>query len=497
MNSSESSAKPNDKNSFKPISAFHLYYQLTYMAAMASAGLSRSRTFLVAAEAKSPVATYFAAINTLVTEFRYDYPEACRIVGNKAKSDNVKSFLLRLSDALRSGEPLAEFLTREAEIQGQDYQNDYERNMEGLKQWSNAFSSILMSVALIIIIQMVSGMIYSTEAGTMGGMVVAGIAMSGFGAFVIYRSAPREVMTGRAIDGSPEQRQALRLMRLLLPIGVMAGMVLRVIGLDFSFVLMIVAAMLLPIGIVSIRSDKKVIKKDVEFSTFLRSAGGMATSSGTTVKQALTRIDLTSFPVLEGDIDRLSKRLQARVEPEICWRLFGTESGSRLINEVVDIFYGAIKMGGDPEKVGYVCSLFVARTTALRSKRRLTASTFAGLATVMETVAAGLLVFVLSIINSFAIMVEKVMPKNTDALSSAPQMSLSMGQFSPSDLQFLQFVTILMVLSIIAVGAAAILACTGGLKLKYFFYLSLGLFIAGVSMLIVPPMVASLLKVNA
>ncbi len=118
MSSSKSSPKHGDSSSFKPVSPFDLFYQLTYMSAMAAAGLSRSKTFEIAAQSHSPAAVYFGAVNTLVDELRYDYPEACRRIGVKAKSDNMRSFLLRFSDALRAGEPLADFLAREAEVQG-------------------------------------------------------------------------------------------------------------------------------------------------------------------------------------------------------------------------------------------------------------------------------------------------------------------------------------------------------------------------------------------
>ena len=40
------------------------------MSAMASAGISRSKTFELAATSDSPTAAYFEAINTLVNEFR-------------------------------------------------------------------------------------------------------------------------------------------------------------------------------------------------------------------------------------------------------------------------------------------------------------------------------------------------------------------------------------------------------------------------------------------
>lgn len=494
MNSSKSLPKHASKNSFKLVSPFDMFYQLTYMSAMAAAGISRAKIFEIAAQSKSNAAEYFAAVNTLVDEFRYDYAEACRYIGLKSKSENMKSFLLRLSDALRSGEPLAEYLAREAEVTSEDYENGYERDLESLKQWSNAFSSIVMSVSLIVIIQIVSSMIYSLNATMMIGLVFTGIVISGFGAFIIMRSAPKEVMTVPAAIGSPEQQKSMKLSRLLIPGSILVGSILSVIGVPISWSLMLAAGALLPVGYISMKSDKLVTKKDVEFSTFLRSLGGTATASGTTLKMALTKIDLSSFPTLEPDIDRLSTRLRALVDPTICWHKFGLESGSRLITEVSDIFYGAVKIGGDPERVGYLCSLFTAKTTQLRSKRRLTAGTFSGLATVMQAVVAGLMIFVLSIVTNFAEMVTQLMPKSTDALSSAPAASLTIGQFSAGDLQFLSAITVGMVLVLATVSAAAMIFCDGGYKLKVTLYLSMIIFISGICFLLVPPMVAGILS---
>ncbi len=494
MSSSKSSPKHGDNSSFKPVSPFELFYQLTYMSAMSAAGLSRSKTFEIAAQSTSRAAVYFAAINTLVDELRYDYPEACRRIGARARSENMKSFLLRLSDALRSGEPLADFLTREAEVQGEDYKNKYERDLEGLKQWTNAFSSIVISVALIMIIQMVSSLIYSMSMSMMIGLVTTGVILSSFGAWIILRSAPKEVMTVPASKGSREQRRALRLFRLLVPLSLASGALLNLLRLDLGWSLLAVAALLLPIGIASMISDRKMNKKDVEFSTFLRSVGGMATSSGTTLKQALTKIDLSSFPTLEPDIRRLSTRLQALVEPELCWQKFGLESGSKLIQEVIGIFYGATKAGGDPERVGYVCSLFTAKTSQLRAKRRLTAGTFSGLTTVMQAIVAGLMVFVLSIVKDFTELATSLMPKDSTALQGQPT-SMTLISISASDVHFLGTITVIMILLLALVGAAAIVFCDGGYKLKGALYLAITLIISGFSLLFVPSIVAGILKV--
>lgn len=496
MNSSKSSRKQGSKDFFKPVPPFDMFYQLTYMSAMASAGITRAKTFELAAQSSVSAAVYFEAVNTLVEEFRYDYAEACRRVGVKAKSDNMRSFLLRLSDALRSGEPLAEFLVREAEVMGRDYENQYDRNLESLKQWSNAFSSIVISVALIIIIQVISSMIYSSNLTMIGGLVFTGVVMASFAAWIIWRSAPKEVMTIKASQGSKEQKRAMRLFRLLMPLASVLSMVLYMVGVEPGLILILFAALILPIGITSMISDKHTTKKDVEFSTFLRSTGGMATSAGTTLNESLSKIDLSSFPTLEPDITRLMKRLQARVDPELCWRKFGMESGSRLISDVIDIFFGAIKIGGAPDRVGYLSSLFAAKTSQLRAKRRLVTGTFSGLTTVMQAVIAGLMIFVLSIVQSFAELVETLMPAEQDAaMGSQPQMNLGMADFSAGELQFLTTMTLTMVIMLAIVSAAAIILSDGGYRLKVALYLSLTIFISGVCMIVVPPMVSGILTI--
>ncbi len=495
MNSSASSPKRGGKSSykFKEVKPFDLFYQLTYMSALASAGITSRKTFEIAAQSSSSVASYFAAVNTLVEEMRFDYPQACRAIGEKAKSDDVRTFLLRLSDALRSGEPMAEFLAREAEVQAETYKNMYERDLEALKNWTDAFSSIIVSVALIVIIQLVSAMIYSMESGMIAGLVTVAVVMGFFGAWIISRAAPHEVMTVTTGAGSPEQRRTRQLAAILIPAAALAGLGLALAGVHRGWSLLIVAALLLPVGIVSLISDQRVTKKDVEFSTLLRSLGGMATSAGSTLKQALTKIDLTSFPTLQPDLSRLINRLHARVDPDLCWQRFGQETGSQLIHESTDIFYSAVQLGGHPERVGYLVSLFVATTSQLRAKRSIVAGTFSGLSLVMQVVIAGLMVFVLEIINNFVRLMQTILTPDDVALATE-NITLPMSSLSPEQLTFLTVLTVAMIILMAVISTVAILASDGGFKYKSAFYLSLELLISGIVFLVVPPVVASIVR---
>lgn len=496
MSFSTSSPKraARDSSKLPEVRPFDLFHQLTFMSAMASAGIARGKTFEVAAQASSPVAQYFTAINNLVDQFRYDYPEACRIVGEKATNDDVRSFLLRLSDALRSGEPLDAYLNREAVVQAENYGNHYERDVESMKQWSDAFSSMIVSVSMIVIIQLVSALIYSMDMGTMSALIAIAIAMGFFGAWIISRAAPQEDMALPPNRGSVEQARTLRLFRILAPLAVIVCVLMIAFGAARGYVLLASSALLLPVGISGFLSDLKVNKRDEEYSTFLRSAGGMATSTGSTLKESLNKIDLSSFPTLRPEIDRLSQRLQSMAEPSVCWKRFGRETGSTLISQATDIFYSAIRLGGDPERVGYLCSMFALRTSQLRARRRLASGTFSGLTLVMQGVVSGLMVFVMEIVNNFVLMMDNIVTAEQSDLASEA-ISLGLPSFSGGELVFLQTITITMIILLGFIATLAIVASDGGDKLKGAFYLSIAMLISGVAFIVLPPVVASILQV--
>jgi archaellum biogenesis protein FlaJ (TadC family) len=145
--------------------------------------------------------------------------------------------------------------------------------------------------------------------------------------------------------------------------------------------------------------------------------------------------------------------------------------------------------------VGYLCSLFTLKTSQLRAKRRLTASTFAGLTTVMHGVVAVLMMFVYSIVRNFSIALAKMAPTSTEA-TQGNALALSMAQFSPADLQVLFLLTVVMVFMLAIISSAATILADGGFRLKIFMYLAIMMFISGIAFLVVPTLVSGILKVK-
>jgi len=455
------------------------------MAATAAAGISRNKAFQLAQELSNPAAEHFQRIEELAENLRYNYPDACRYVGENISSKNVRNFLLRFSDSLRSGEPLAPYLAREAEIQGEDYLNEYERNLESLKKWNDGYTAITVSAVLIVVINIVTTMIYDMGPAAMLGMVMAAV-MAAFGvAWVINRAAPQEVKNVSLAQGSREQRLARKLFQILAPLTAVLVLALVLLGVDTGWIMIAASIFLVPIGIVCSVAESKVDKKGAEVSAFLRSVGGTATSRGTTLKDALDHIKIDSFPTLEPDIRRLVLRLNAFCKPELCWHMFGTETGSKLIDQTVDVFFEAVNLGGDPEEAGMLSSEFATKTAMLRAKRTGVAGTFVWLTAIMHGVLAALMIFLLEIMKAFANMLDEAMA-GVSQEGTASAMAGNMFAFGSPQTAFLEQITIGTIFMLALINAFAMVSSEGSHLLKVVFYFAILLLLSGVACLVVP-----------
>ena len=478
----------NKVSSDNEISDFDIFYQLTYMSAVAAAGISRARIFQLAAALARPPSEFFRQIDLLVQRLGYDYASACRLIGETAPVEKIATLLIRLSDALSSGQPEADFLAEEAQVQGEVYEKQYERDLTSLTKWTDAYAALNVSSALIVIINLLSTLIYDLGSRLMVGLVIAAIGTSTLGAWILSRSAPREVRVLFSPDGPGLQRWVQTVARLTLPLTVAIVAVLYLLKASIGSILLIGGIALLPLGILSLLAGRQIDNKDGEIGAFLRTLGAVAVSTGTTLTEAISRIDLSSFPALQEDLQRLRWRLQAAIEPQICWERFAVETGSKLIDETIRVFNDAVNLGGDPDTVATLSSDFANTNVMLRAKRQVVASTFSWLTLVMHGALALLMVLVLEIIQRFTGLVQQALTGEAqEALNSA---ALPIPVFTQPQMALLRTVTVLMVITLTFINAYAIIAVDGGHKYKMSFYLAILLILSGISFMVVPPLVS-------
>jgi flagellar protein FlaJ len=471
--------------------SFDMLYQLSYMSTIAAAGVPRDQVFERSAGLQCASAEYFKRVELARRRLKYDYARACRAVGEPLKEAEIKGLLLRLSSSLISGEPEAEFLTREASARAEDYENEYGRSLEVLRMWTDAYVSLILAAVLVVVIGIVSTMIWKIETGLIIGMAFIAVATTVTGVWLIWLVSPKEPTVLRWA-GSKEQKLAKKISKPVLAVAVIIGAFLLLTGQNMGLALLIIALMVFPLGFIMSADDRKISKRDAEVGTFLRSLGGVCTALGTTVNSALGRIDLNAINVLRVSVKNLHTRLTAGIRSKLSWKKFIDETGSELANRSVGMFYDAIEVGGSAGQAGQHASAFANRVALLRARRRTVSGPFKWLCITMHTAVVIILVFITEVIVAFGGMVGKaqeVMP----SVPGAPSMSY-FSSFNLSGLEMMHTLVLPLVLIFTVANAIVPALAEGGSKFKILNNLAITGAISGAALLILPVLAAALFK---
>jgi flagellar protein FlaJ len=463
--------------------SFDLYYQLSYMSTIAASGVPRDKIFEHSAELQCSSAEYFKRVELARKRLQYDYARACRAVGEPAKDEEMKGLLLRFSSSLISGEPEADFLSREAIARAEDYENEYERNLEAMKMWTDAYVSLILSAILVIVIGIVSTMIWKIETALIIGMAFIAVSTTAIGVWLIWVVSPKEI-TVLKWPGSKEQKIAKKLLKPVLAAVIGISVAFLVTGQNLGFALLVIAAIVFPLGFIMSRDDKKIIKRDTEVGTFLRSLGGVCSALETTVNAALARIDLDAINVLRSSVKNLYTRLTAGIKPRLSWKLFIEETGSELTNRSVGMFYDAIEVGGSAEQAGHQAALFASKLSLLRAHRRTVSGPFRWLCITMHAAIIVILVFITEVIVAFGGMVtqaEATIPN----MANAPNAS-AFSSFNLSGLEIMQHLVLPLVVIFTIANAIVPTLAEGGSRIKIFNNLGITAAISGISLLVLP-----------
>ena len=495
-----SSPKPIEKvSSDNIVISFDLLSNLSYMACLAAAQLPREALLLKAGEQPLMTAVFFREVHKLAQRLGFEYTKALQFVAEHARAQNVKSLLLRFASTISSGESEYVFIQQENGIERRRYINEYQRSVETLKKWTDAYAAILVSVTLIVVVALVSNLTGTMGQGFVVVMAVAMAFITTVGVFIIKRTSPYEEMTyGRASAGPPDRRKSRFLFLTLGSIGLVLS-VFVAFRFGFGGALLTAGIFLAPAGYYASRDDKKVTKIDNDIASFIRTLGSIAGTTGTTLSSAIQNIDVDSTGALQPHIVRLQNRLANQLPTDICWEQFKTETGSELVRRSTGMLVDGVELGADPEKVAEIASSYSLSVAELRGLRQQTASTFSYLVVPMHVSMTGLLVFIFEIVATFNDHLEDVAKEVleqsvfTDTSSStSSSLQIGMEMFQPHDLAVISNVIILVVLVLTVANSLAPKFASGGHPLKLTRNFSLLCIFSGLILLIVPKVASAL-----
>ncbi|KKH45837.1 archaellar assembly protein FlaJ [Methanosarcina sp. 1.H.A.2.2] len=472
--------------------SYDLLFLLTYMASISTTDIERDRIFRYTSEQKGyPISIYFRQVYVLASKWGYEYSRACKYVSKKVKDEGLSDLLGRMATALASGEPEKEFLKNEMKVGGEIFSNQYERNIEELKTWTDGYTALLISTTLVVTIILISSMIYPMgNLRIMCFMVLLLLsAICGIGIFALYCSAPCEEKTHRLKHKSKEQKKSEFLARILLPAGGVITVLLFVKGVEIGYLFLTLAVFMLPSGIYALINDRNIDKRDANFPVFIKTLGSLAGTMGITTSSAMKKLDKETVGFLEPLVEKLYVSLSLDLKPVFCWESFIGESGSELINRSSRIFNDAIDLGGNPADVGQIVSSSSLAIVLLRMKRKLIGTGFTGMIFVLHTVMSGLLVFIFEIINFFSMIMDEMYSSHLLDMADENMGSIGipMNLFGVGeDIELLHMFTLAAVFILTLSDAIAVKVTDGGGNYKLFFYGAVMFVLSGIVLICVP-----------
>ena len=463
---------------------------LTYLSCISTANVTREQLFDAAARLGYMPSPYFAQVANLVQSLGYDFAHACHAVSETCADETVKQFLLRMGNSMASGEPEPVFLTREMHVQMEDYTNSYERDIETLRKWTDAFVALMVSCNLIVLVSLISNMIYDLGAMFIIIVEVISIVAAAMGAWLIYRMAPFDPLIHKLPDRCAEQRLMSRLAMVLFPLAVIVGLLLAIALGNIGLGMLVGGLLVLPVGVVTLALERKVDARDRDIADFLRALGGVTSARSSTVIESLSHIDRRAIGSLEMELRRLLTRVHAGLSTVKCWYKFMAETGSELIHRSVRCFWDANDLGGDSDKIGRFSADMALRVSLLRAKRRLVASTFNYVVMPMHVALIGTLIFISEVVSAFNTQLLKAQASaEGEATTLNPEDigipgALSFQSFNTG---FMHLMVLIVVIALTIVNGFAPRAAAGGHGYKLAFFGGLTLILSGAILLIVPP----------
>jgi len=487
-------ALPNSRSLLFDASAYRydLVSLFTHLAAVATAHVNRAQLFQTAASLGYRASPFFGQVLALVRGLSYDFAHACHRVSSMASEETIRAILLRFGNSLASGEPEAAFLQRELRVLTDDYINEYERDLESLRKWTDAFVALEAAAIMIVLVAVVSNMIYQLGNIFLVTTEVAVMGVGVLGAWLIWRVAPSDPMMHRLTDASRAQLLLQAMKRVFLPVSLVAGIALYLVTHNFGMAITAAAILLAPTGVYAFLQERKVNDRDRDIADFVRSLGSVTAARGTTVTDSLKHMDRRSIGSLEPELRRLLQRLEAGVETGRAWARFVAETGSDLVRRVVGAFWEAVSLGGDPARAASLAADLGLQVYLLRSKRRLVSSTFHFVIIPLHGVLVALLLFVNEVVANFNTQLLRAQSTLfTEAPSGIRPQDLGIPSglaFQEVDSRLLQTTAVIIALGLTAINTWTGQAAAGGSKLKLALFGSLNLGATGLALVVMPLM---------
>ncbi len=366
-------------------------------------------------EGRGYIAEAFTRMRILVLKWNYKVQDASRIVASALPKSEFKLLLERFSLALAAGMKVSDFNRVESSKYMIQFEAEYARIIDRLKQISETFSALLSSVSFLAVSMLISTMTFGfgspeeimiATAVAIGGTIFAMV-------FLIRSYAPKERVMR---EGGHKPFNLDRYHSINRPLLAACGVVgVCLPGLLMALSPFFVSHLELSLGIPMIvagvpliffgRLVRKRIKKikliEDSYPAFIKNFGD-AFSVTASAKETIRILSESDYGVMNGPIGNLHKRFEGGINSDTAWALFNEECGSQLIDTHTASFQDALSLGARAAPASEAVFKAVNGAQSRRKQREQVAGYLKATVIPLQLTFAGVLTLVQAIVAMFS-----------------------------------------------------------------------------------------------
>ncbi|WP_456475613.1 type II secretion system F family protein [Candidatus Pyrohabitans sp.] len=360
----------------------HIPLFITYLATLATTGPSRKILFRMASEKEEfeTLAEEAGKIVKIADSWNMGFIKACRAVAKTTPSVIFQDFLERLAHSFQAGEDIKEFLRKEVNVVMNEYERMYKRSLYHIETANNMYLNMIITLAFVAAFALIFPMLTNMSiTGALYGMFLLFFLVDLAMLLFIRKITPKDdLMHHLAI----KSKDMLMLEKALLPTIFISFIIFIILLFIRPFSTPVNVAIsqtpLIFLGILAGKVEARVMRKDDNFPTFIRTVGAAAGVRGGSLTPVIGALRLHNYGALTADIQALYRRLTLG-NVNRSWRFFAGETGSNLIDKFSRIFIESTYSGGDTAEIGETLGNSFARMIGLRKFRRQLASSLKGM----------------------------------------------------------------------------------------------------------------------
>lgn len=349
---------------------------------------TRSSIYEIAAKEKSSKAVLreLEKVKTLSREWNIALPRSLRVVAKQTPSRRFGDFLERMAYAIESDEDPKIFFRNEQEAVMEEFKSRYSTTLDRIEVIREVYISMISVTMFLNVMLVVLSMLVGINHYLMSFLVVFIFIVVELVLWVVVnQTLPSEHIW---YDPKPRPRGATFHRNVMLwtlgasAVSLALAALILSFGLDEHYTLFYIAIVATPFfapGIITLREEMKITRRDEAFGAFIRTLGATVESKVGTPTQGLKRLRWHDFGELTGQVKNLYDRLLTRIDSDKSWDLFVQETKSELISQFLNTYHEGIRAGGRPKEVASLVSSYFTSLASLRKRRYLMADNFAAI----------------------------------------------------------------------------------------------------------------------